>query len=197
MKIRWLVVLIGLAVFGYVSSASALTLMTDIVEERAAVSEMNYVGPGGYVNSGDFIAAFEGNDSNQLPELQDWLITYGGYDSSLVLSESFNDEYGDSQATKSGTWDTGSVPIMFYAVKAADAFAIYSVNPMASSGTWSTYDLWIRGANGVGEGAGALVVSHINGYTGSAPVPEPATLLLMGAGLFGLAGMGRKKLKKQ
>ena len=36
----------------------------------------------------------------------------------------------------------------------------------------------------------------ITGGDGMAPVPEPATMLLFGSGLVGLAGYGRKKIKK-
>lgn len=64
-------------------------------------------------------------------------------------------------------------------------------------------DLWHDGTLNVSVSADfgdfylASSILTVNGDDGTAPVPEPTTILLLGSGLLGLAGFNRKRFNKK
>lgn len=154
---------------------------------------------GMYTNSGDWLFTEAGNNlgpEDRLEYVEGLVREALGFGPDFVLAitdpSSVNWQAYDNNT---GTWEvTPTVgTISFYAVKANDAFAMYEVQPPESTGSWSTFDIWSSGLVNVGNEG--LEISHFTGYNAT-PIPEPATLLLLGTGIVGVAGFSRRKLRR-
>lgn len=157
---------------------------------------------GYFTNSGYFLFIEPGNNEGSFSPNVEAAIEahYGWNPSEFALSETtmlFTNYNADGEivsgASRSGTWEVVSPghAINFYAVKAGDAYALYGVIPAEGTGSWSTYDLWSAGYGGTG----GLEISHFSGYNPDiAPVPEPASILLL---MMGIGGLGLNRIRRK
>ena len=200
MKNIFFALMLVLGVVSLSVAAPILNTASDGIEDRYNGSVFSM-----YQNSGALVFTQLGNTSESagsVADLQTLLNGYAGFENVALSAASVNyTAVGDGS---SGTWasDPVSSTIEFYTVKAGNYFAMYYLATPESTGSWSTFDIWSIGGPGTGghpdNGGGGLEISHFIGYNpSSTPVPEPGTVILLGAGLVGLGLYGRRRMKIQ
>jgi hypothetical protein len=181
----------ALIVLGMITSASALIINDSTTLQWTGSQTAN-------MDAGDIETLF-GLDPGTLDEL--YKQNVGESSDTGTFAESYYTTFfntpldpqdADIKWLEGSPYITGD-PLYLYVKDGAQSTAWY-IFDLNNISDWNGMDtLELRGF-WPDEGA----ISHVAIYGGEgAPVPEPATMLLLGAGLIGLAGMGRKKLKTQ
>lgn len=79
----------------------------------------------------------------------------------------------------------------YFIIKNSTNWALYQNNDDTGWGVFSALDL-----PGFNLGGDSWIISHVTSFNGTRDVPEPGTLMLVGAGLLGLGALARRRKQK-
>ena len=196
-----------------ITTAMAILFLTSVATSSFGYSfgieDFNGTYEYGDDNFGTYLGTVYGENDNLtiLAEFLEWkfglapdsMKLFGKTDEDSLFTP--DTELNDENKIISGTWSTadvgtapGDVPadaavIDLLIVKGGTSFSVHQYNPAASWGEWNVGYLDEVGKQGVNIPA----LSHLSAYIAPTSVPEPTTLLLLGLGLVGVAGLRRKQ----